>query len=363
SDTDLNFILIRILANTLIDSSDPTSVPSVTTNAVQKFALNTLQEFELNHHQPLYPTNFLTPPPDGTQITNAAPYQNLSTNAVDFFNQLGTTIAANPIPDRRTGLSGTALTNLPTWVTPQYGATNTYFVPSYGQMATLDSFAPIGLTENGFTVPADWKGPQKQALQEGFELGQQILQGFIDSTGGDSNTLYWGIVNDIVGTYPNDDLGYFYRSLIVVECGVANIGLDAVYPTLAGSPGPLQGDSTYKLTFMPPTPNATLPVQGIYPPMVTNSSGFPKGFWSVHVYATDSTDANAPFIAQTSLLNLSYSKADTAVVSVDTVSDFMTVNAPDWGTIVESTPILFGDDAANYGFATNTRSYMGHEPT
>src|SRR5262249_864131 len=154
--------------------------PSVATNVVQKFALNTLQEFEMNHHQPLYPTNFVTPPPNGTQITNAAPYLNLSTNAVDFFNQLGATVVINPIPNRRTGLSGTPSTNLASWGAPQYGATNTYFVPSYGQLATLDSFAPIGLTESGFSVPGDWGNAQKQALQDGFELGQQILQTFID---------------------------------------------------------------------------------------------------------------------------------------------------------------------------------------
>ena len=55
--------------------------------------------------------------------------------------------------------------------------------------------------------------------------------------------------------------------------------------------------------------------------MVSDSSGNPKGFWSIHVYATDPTQSNAPFIAQTSVLNTSYSTADTAVLSVDAAAE------------------------------------------
>src|SRR5215475_6841952 len=50
SDTNVNWFLIRVLTNTLIDASDATSVPSVYNGVVQKFALNTLQEFETNGH-------------------------------------------------------------------------------------------------------------------------------------------------------------------------------------------------------------------------------------------------------------------------------------------------------------------------
>ena len=64
SDTNLNWFLIRVLTNTLIDASAPTSVPNVVNNVQKKFALNTLQEFEANGHQPVYPENYDTPPPD-----------------------------------------------------------------------------------------------------------------------------------------------------------------------------------------------------------------------------------------------------------------------------------------------------------
>jgi len=257
---------------------------------------------------------------------------------------------------------------------PQADATTTYFVPSYGQKATFDLFAPIGLKKNGFRIPHNWGQVQLDALQAGYELGQNILTDFIHNFPAQNCSNYWGILNDPVGTYPNTEDGYLFRSLIVVEGGVANIALDAIYPTLVnipltpgGDPEPLDGDHTYKITFMPsdlPTPApcaspSPYPVTGIYPPMVPlpDGSGNPAGFWSIHVYATDSSESAAPFIAQTSLLNTSYSTVDTSVLSVDPDADTMTVNNPNWGTLVASTPILFGDNAADYGLSPNTVYY------
>jgi Protein of unknown function (DUF1214) len=157
----------------------------------------------------------------------------------------------------------------------------------------------------------------------------------------------------------------------VVEGGVPNIALDAVYPTATDAVDPtatdnpmtLDGNQTYKVTFTVPSSNPTLPVAGIYPPMVSDSSGNPKGFWSMSVYATDPTQSAAPFIAQTSVLNTSYSSADTPVLSVDAATNSMTVSAPTWGTLVASTPILFGGDAAAYGLTPNTVYYAASAPT
>ena len=212
-------------------------------------------------------------------------------------------------------------------------------------------------------MPADWGKVQQDALQAGYLLGQQILDDFIASAAPDASTNYWGIVNDVVGTYPNNALGYLFRSLGVVEGGVPNIALDAVYPTLVGNPSSFDGNHTYKLTFTVPSSNPTLPAVGIYPPMVSDSSGNPKGFWSIHVYATDPTQSAAPFIAQTSVLNTSYSTADTPVLSVDAATDLMTVKAPNWGTLVASTPILFGGNAAAYGLTPGTVYYVASVPT
>src|SRR5262249_48988084 len=196
------------LTNTLIDAADPmfgaTSVPEVDKNVVQKFALNSLQEFQTNGHQPVYPASFVLPPPTPEQVIQAAPYKNAPKGAVDFFTQLGTAVTTNPIPNRSTGLSGTPLQDLPPWVVPQYGAKTIYLVPSYGQKETLASFAPLGLTKDGFRIPADWGIPQLLALQQGYEQGQKILNEFIAGAGGKQDTNFWGIVNDIVGTYPND---------------------------------------------------------------------------------------------------------------------------------------------------------------
>lgn len=382
SDTDLNWFLIRVRANTLIDSSDPTSVPNIVNNVVHGFALNTLHEFEQNGHQPVYPASFFLPPPTQEQQNEAEPYQNTPTCpvdptcAVDFFTQLGTAVASNPIPNANTGLSGTLVGDLPSWVLPQYGATSpssVYFVPSYGQQDKFDSFAPIGLKKNGFRVPNNWTQEQLDALYAGYSDGQKILQDFIHLAGSDECTNYWGIVNDFVGTYPNNAVGYLYRSLSAVEGGVSNYPLDAVYPTMLNLPSsdnslkPLDGNNTYMVTFtLPPsspipgpcTPSGSpWPVSGILPPMYPNSDN-PAGFWSIHVYAQDKTQAAAPFIAQTSLQNLYYSTEYTPVLSVRPApTNTITVTNPTWGNIVSSTPIRFGDNAADYGLMPNTVYY------
>jgi hypothetical protein len=140
-----------------------------------------------------------------------------------------------------------------------------------------------------------------------------------------------------------------------------------VYPTNTGNPPPrptpFDGNHTYKVRFTVSPPSPMLPARGIYPPMVSDSSGNPKGFWSISLYATDSSEAAAPFIAQTSVLNTSYSTADTAVLSVDAATNSLTVSAPNWGTLEHSTPILFGGDATAYGLTPNTAYYVASVPT
>jgi hypothetical protein len=51
------------------------------------------------------------------------------------------------------------------------------------------------------------------------------------------------------------------------------------------------------------------------------------------------------------------------VLSVDAATNSMTVSAPTWGTLVESTPILFGGDATAYGLTPNTVYYVASAPT
>jgi hypothetical protein len=397
SDTNINWFLIRVLANTLVDSSNPIwgwqSVPNIVENVQHQIRLNTLADFEAAGHVPLPPAdNFITPPANQEQICRAAPFQNLPTCALEFFKQLGRAVETNPVPKANTGLSGMPASELEIrapWMALQAGSSSTpppvYVVPSFGQKAKLDSFKPIGLTKNGFRIPHNWREEQLNALQCGYGTGQNFLKNFIASFPAEACTNYWGILNDPVGTYPNTDLGYLYRSLIVVEGGVANIAPDAVYPTLvsitptpspSGTPPPLDGNNTYKITFVlpggpsptqspspcataSPTANPQWPVSGIIPPMVLDSiTGNLLGFWSIHVYATDHTESAAPFIAQTSLQNLHYSTVDTQVISVTPGPlGTITVSNPNWGTIVSSTPILFGDNAADYGLMPNTVYY------
>ena len=366
SDTNLNWMLIRVGTNSLADASDPQSVPSIYENVVKKFALNTLKQFEKNGHQPVFPTDYSTPAPTTEEVSRAAPFKNTPTNALGFFKQLGHSVKGNPVPALNTGLSGSLLKRLPSWIVPQYGAKSRYVVPSFGQKGVLRSFASIGLTANGFQVPKNWRAPQLEALQRGFEAGQKGLNTFISSTAATSSTNNWTILNTMIGTYPNNELGYAFRSTIVLNGGSANVPADAVYPNMTSNTDttPLDGNNTYSITFTPPAASGqTLPANGIYPPLVNDSQGNPRGFWSISLYQPDPSEVSAPFVSQASVLNTAYSSADTAVVSVDTANNLLTVLAPSWGTIVESTPILFGSNAAEYGLLPNTVYYVASTPT
>jgi hypothetical protein len=369
SDTFTNWIVIRVGTNTLIGASDPQSIASVFAGVSQKFALNSLSEFEQNGHQPVYPSNFITPPPTPDQLDEAAPFQNLPDEAADFFHQVGTSVRDNPIPYRTTGLSGTLVSQLPTWVVPQFGAKFRYVVPAYGQKGILRSFAPIGLTPNGFSIPKNWGPSQLAALQQGYVDGRMNLNAFLANleTASTAPTNYWAIVNRLVGTYANNALGYLYRAAVVLAGGSANVPLDAVYPTMttiSTDLTPLDGNHTYKITFLPPPSSITsLPVVGTYPPMVNNDQGNPRGFWSIALYQPDSSQATAPFLSQAGVLNTSYSPADTAVVSVNADANTLTVAAPAEDTIMQSTPILFGANAGDYGLTPGAVYYVADAPT
>jgi len=63
------------------------------------------------------------------------------------------------------------------------------------------------------------------------------------------------------------------------------------------------------------------------------------------------------------VLNTSYSTVDTAVLSVDATTNYMTVRAPKWGPLVASTPILFGADADAYGLTPGKVYYVASMPT
>ncbi|PZF75055.1 hypothetical protein DK847_20185 [Aestuariivirga litoralis] len=354
SDTNLNWMLIRILTSTLADGTSPDSTPSVYENVSKKFALNTLAEFRANGFKPVYPADYSNPPPTDEEIARAAPYKDTPAEAVRFLDQLGQSLVKSPIPRLNTALGGTPLRRLPAYVVPQYGARTLYLPPSFGQQQTLQRFAKIGLTAKGFKVPQGWGAPQLAALQQGYEDGQKALAAAIAGQAPDATTNYWTLLNDLIGTYPNTPEGYLVRSTIVLNGGSANIPLDAVYPSMTSYNGTdlLDGNSNYTITFTPAQLGAPLPVTGIYPPQVTDGEGKIRGFWSVTVYQPDASEVAAPFLTQAAVLNNAYSSAGSEVLSVDPTADTITVTAPDWGKLIASTPILFdGSAAAGCGLA------------
>jgi hypothetical protein len=366
-DTSSGWLSIRIRADTLLPASDPASAAMILKSVVERFALTTLAEFEARRHQPSYfqPGQY-TPTPEQRQ--RAMKWHSAPTSATAFFGQVGQSVKRNPLPTATTGLNGVLLSTLPSWVVPQYGAARRYRNPSYGQARTLAQFRPLGLTANGFRVPSNWGPRQIAALQQGYAAGQNNVNRVMNRVGAVSATNFWSYLNTTIGTYPNTRQGYIYRSVIVLAGGSANVPLDAVYAQTNNLNGTsatqLDGNNTYKLTFTPPVTNPpSLPVVGSMPPTVNDSQGNPRGFWSISLYQPDTTESDAPFITQASVLNTAYSTANLPVTAVDPSTDTITVEASAWGPLIQSSPILFGSTAAQYGLTPGVPYYVATTPT
>ena len=171
TDTNLNWMLIRIRANSLVEPTDPTSTATIQANVVEKFALNTLAEFQAKQNQPTYYNPGYTPTDRQRRIADRR-WRNTPGNAVRFFKQVGRSLRQSPIPRANTGLNGTPINELPPWVAPQARARDTFRNPSFGQRRTLERFRRIGLTARGFRVPRAWGDKQRGALTTGFKNGK-----------------------------------------------------------------------------------------------------------------------------------------------------------------------------------------------
>jgi hypothetical protein len=365
-DTNRDWLLTRIRADSLVPASDPTSVASIIENVEERFGLSTLAEFEARGHRPKYfePGQY-TPTPE--QIEQAKLWHTAPTNAVAFFKQVGEALRLNPLPDATTGLNGIPLETLPSWIVPQSGAKLIYRNPSYGQKPTLALFRPLGLTANGFTVPRNWGPEQIDALQAGLEAGHDTIYAKTISTEVTQATNYWSYRNSGIGTYPNTPQGYVTRAVLSFYGG-ATMPQDNVYAAINNLDGTsatqLDGNNIYKLTFKPPVTNPpTLPVVGTLPPTENDSQRNPLGFWSITLYLPDPTQSAAPFISQASVLNTAYSTANIPVTAVDPPTETITVEPSAWGPLVASTPILFGPTAAQYGLTPGLPYYVATTPT
>jgi hypothetical protein len=365
-DTNRDWMLIRIRADSLVPASDPTSVASIQKSVVERFGLSTLAEFERHGHRPKYfqPGQY-TPTPE--QIKRAAKWHTAPTNAVAFFKQVGEAVRRNPLPTARTGLNGIPLRTLPSWIVAQPRANRRYRNPSYPQRSTLALFRPLGLTANGFTAPRNWGPAQVKALQAGYEAGRAHINTVVTSIGVTQATNYWSYLNSGIGNYPNTPQGYLHRAALTVYGG-ANMPQDAVYAQINNLDGTsateLNRNNTYQLTFTPPVTNpATLPVVGTVPPTLDDRQGDPRGFWSITVYQPDTMQSGAPFISQASVLNTAYSTPNIRVTAVDPSTDTITVEPSAWGPLVASTPILFGPTAAQYGLTPGVPYYVATTPT
>lgn len=368
--TNRGEILARVLGDPNAPPDDPRSFASSFENVAKKYALNTLEEFVRNGYAPVYPTGpyaYQIPPVSEERAQQAAKWRNVPDNAVAFFEQAGAAIRLSPLPTRRTGFGGTAAADLPSYVPPQPGFEGVYYSPSSGQRATLKSFASIGLTAKGYTIPRGWGEDELRALQRGFTLGLTAAKArLLQATTAETN--YWLYVNrdDEFGTYANTKMGYLGRASAIFAGGFPNLPSDGFYSTQLredGGPTPLQGDNTYSITFLPEdAAGGTLPADGILPPITADADGTLLGFWSLTVYQTDFSEAAAPFISQASVLNTAYSEAETTVYAIDTEASTITVGASPVGPLRPGTAIMFADNAADFGLEPDTAYFIATSP-
>ena len=373
-DTNRGELLVRLRANSLADAASPQAAQNVYDQVDTKFYLNTLQEFVANGNKPVAPAQ-LTWTPTEAQLHEAQKWQNKPSDAVAFFKQVGEALKLNPLPTRQTGIAGTPLRRVPAYVIPQPRASQSdnprgvYFAPSSGQQAALAALKPLGLTQNGFTIPKGWGPAQIDALQKGYELGQHYIDLELQKQiGSAASTNYWVSNNTTFGVFPSTPEGYKNRSISTTAGGFTEMPEDGFYAaafTNNASGTTLTGNSTYSITFTQPQSSYTysqLPASGIIPPMVKNPDGSVAGFWSVTVYQPDNAESAAPFLSQAAVLNTAYSKAVAPVISIDTTADTITVPKSAVGPLKANTPIMFGSNAATYGLVANTAYYIATTP-
>lgn len=379
--TNLNWMLIRIRADTLAPSSGPNSFPSSSTaniypEVVQQFALNTLDEYLKNGNQPIlqssFQYSFTKQQLKRAELWRTQPCSNPDTctvaDAVEFFQQAGCSLVISPMPTADFGINFTPLTpDFPEWIAPPDSATTTmvYVNPSFGQQRTLDRFARLGLTANGYAVPRNWGSTQLNALMAGLLDGLNNLNQKLSTSPG-ATTNFWNYINANVGTYSNSPQGYLNRGAIVLAGGSANLPEDAIYSQtnfLGGSTTQLSGGNTYTVKFTTPIPTGS-PANGTIPPLELDVNGNPNGFWSLHVYQPDPTESAAPFLMQTASLNTAYSNANLDVISVNPTANTITAVDTDWALMKASSPVFFsGSAAASYGLIPGKPYYIAGDPT
>jgi hypothetical protein len=298
-----------------------------------------------------------------------------------FFRQVGKALARNDLPDRTMGLSGTHVSDLPSYIIPDPAAANhhdRYHAPSWGQRRALRRFNDIGLSQSGFQIPDGWGDDEFAAMERGVELAAALLSQFSQALPASEATNYWAYQNSGLGTYPNTRIGYLYRAVVVVLGGLGSYCEDGVYATQsnatpqfncpdADDTEPLDGSSYYSVTFRAAEPPYEhCPVSGIQPPLQRYADGDPLGFWSLTLYQPDTSQSISPFLSQASVLNRHFSHA-TEPVTVDPSTATFTATLPlGISELVDSTPILFGPNAAGWGleqehtyFATNVQEAVG----
>jgi hypothetical protein len=138
----------------------------------------------------------------------------------------------------------------------------------YDQSDMYDTFAPIGLSSSGFTLPADSNIVSQ--ISAGYDAAKRAVNAIGTSGGATLANNYWGI-NTSLGQYPVSYQGWLEGAAVAAVGLGANLAADGTYPqaSVDSTGADLIGTNSYQLDF-----------SGTGAPPITPG----RGFWSVTVY-------------------------------------------------------------------------------
>ena len=138
TDTNLNWMLIRIRADSLVPASDPASTASIqkrrrALRAEHARAVPGQTDTGRSTSSPAVHADERTAA-DRARRSGTTPRRTRSR----FFKQVGQSLRLNPLPDgERRGSTASRSTSCRSWVVPQAGARHAFRNPSFGQRRTL----------------------------------------------------------------------------------------------------------------------------------------------------------------------------------------------------------------------------------
>ena len=279
SDTNLNWMLIRIRADSLVPPSDPASTASISSERRRAIRHEHAPPSSRRADTGRSTSTRTTYTPTAAAETAGGPkWHNAPTHAVRVLQAGGPVAQAQPAPHQR-GRGSTAYRSatLPSWVVPQAGAKTA--LPQPGVRTEAHAGALQADRPHGERV----QGPERLAAsrssppcRKGFKAGKDELNEKLSPGGRWSRGPTTGAISTPtsgrIPTPPGVHLPRDHRARRRLGQHAAGRRLRPDQQPRGTRHTQLDGNNTYRLTFRPPGTNLVdLPAIGSLPPTVNDS--------------------------------------------------------------------------------------------